>query len=303
MGGMLFERRYRFKRLDNSSSSALSPILNIHQLQDNHYVLIALYPDQETAKKASQFNFDWLRLFAYRSKILWTYGQSQYLRKSLKDDFVAIKQYIKDFNQAQTRRLNLKKLRQTLVNAQNTLSNYSINLSYLNTQKRTIEVNLLNYRRRLDRIKQRLTDFQAASELEFLKQFGDDVERRYLLQVQSDYESFSPGLTLLGDLINSIRGVTEIDQAERDRNFQEIVAIFGVGLAAGALAASSAEQFPGMSDSKEVVEYPVRSVLSQLGVSEIWLPPAILATVSLSITVIFALLTALVIKLSWLFRR
>jgi hypothetical protein len=304
MGGMLFELgRYRFKRPDNSSGSTSSPILNIHQLQDNHSVLIALYPDQETAREASEFNFDWLRLFAYRSKILWTYGQSQYLRKQLKDDFVAIKQYIKDFNQAQTQRLNLKKLRQTLVDAQNTLLNYSISLSYLNTQKRTIEVNLLNYRRRLDRIKQRLTDFQAASELEFLKQFGDDVERRYLLQVQSDYESFSPGLTLLGDLINSIRGVTEIDQAERDRNFQEIVAIFGVGLAAGALAASSAEQFPGMSHSKEVVKYPVGSVLSQLGVSEAWLSPAILATVSLGITVIFALLTALFIKLSWFFRR
>jgi hypothetical protein len=304
MGGMLFELwQYRFKRLDNSSTSAPNPILNIHQLQDNHSVLIALYPDQETAKKASQFNFDWLRLFAYRSKILWAYGQSQYLKKQLKDDFVAIQRYIKDFNKAQTRRLNLKKLRKTLVNAQNTLSNYSINLSYLNTQKRTIEVNLLNYRRRLDRIKQRLTDFQAASDLEFLKQFGDDVERRYLLQVQSDYESFSPGLALLGDLINSIRGVTEIDQAERDRNFQEIVAIFGVGLAAGALAASSAEQFPGMSDSKEVVEYPVGSALSQLGVSEAWLPPAILATVSLGITVLFALLTKLVITLSWLFRK
>ena len=127
MGGMLFELwRYRFKRPNNSFSYAPNPILNIHQLQDNHYVLIALYPDQETAKKASQFNFDWLPLFAYRSKILWAYGQSQYLRKNLKDDFVLIKQYIKDFNQAQTRRLNLKKLRHTLVDAQNTLSNYSI---------------------------------------------------------------------------------------------------------------------------------------------------------------------------------
>ena len=155
----------------------------------------------------------------------------------------------------------------------------------------------------MDRIKQRLTDFQAASDLEFLKQFGDDVERRYLLQVQSDYESFSPGLTLLGDLINSIRGVTEIDQAERDRNFQEIVAIFGVGLAAGALAASSAEQFPGMSDPKEVVEYPVRSVLSQLGVSEPWLPPAISATVSVGIGLIAAFLTAFIIKLSWCLRK
>lgn len=304
MGGMLFELwRYRFKELNNSSDSDSSAISNIHQLQDNHHVLIALYPDQTTAREASKFNFDWLRLFAYRSKIIWAYGQSQYLRKKLKDEFVAIQQYIGEFNQAQTRRLNLKKLRKTLVKAQNTLSNYAINLNYLNAQKRTLEVNLLNYRRRLDRIEQRLTDFKTASELEFLKQFGDDVEHRYLLQVQSDYENFSPGLSLLENLINSIRGVTEIDQSERDRNFQEIVAIFGVGLAAGALAASSAEQFSGMSEPKEVVKYPVGSTLSHLGVSEAWLPPAILATVSLSITVLFAMLTALVIKLSWFFRR
>jgi hypothetical protein len=58
-----------------------------------------------------------------------------------------------------------------------------------------------------------------------------------------------------------------------------------------------------MSEPKEVVKYPVGSALSQLGVSEAWLPPVILATVSLGITVLFALLTALVIKLSWLFRR
>jgi len=304
MGGMLFDLwRYRFKGLNNALGSDSISIFNIQQLQDNHHVIIAFYPDSRIAREASEFNFDWLRLFAYRSKIIWAYGQSQYLRKKLKDDFIAIQKSIRDFNQAQARRLNLKKLRQTLVDAQNTLSNYSINLKYLNTQKRTIEVNLLNYRRRLDRIQQRLTNFQAASVLECLKQFGDDVERRYLLQVQSDYENFSPGLSLLENLINSVRGVTEIDQSERDRNFQEIIAVAGVGLAAGALAASSAEQFPGMSEPKEVVKYPIGSTLAQWGVPDSWLPPTILATVSLGMTIIFALLTALLIKLSWLFRK
>ncbi|NES17464.1 MAG: hypothetical protein F6K41_00405 [Symploca sp. SIO3E6] len=295
MGGMLFELwRYRFKGTDSSS---------IHQLQDNHHVLIAFYPDQKTAREASVFNFDWLRLFAYRSKILWAYGQSQYLRGQLKDDFVAIQQYVEDFHQAQTRRINLKRLRQTLVQAQNTLAHYAINLNYLNAQKRTIEVNLLNYRRRLERIQQRLTEFQAASELESLQEFGDNVERRYLLQVQSDYESFTPGLSLLENLINSIRGVTEIDQSQSDRTFQNTVAIVGVGLAAGALGATSAEQFPGMSDSTEVVKNPVGSTLAQWGVSEAWLPPAILATVSVSVALIAALLTAFFIKLSWYLRK
>ncbi|NEQ65993.1 MAG: hypothetical protein F6K21_10920 [Symploca sp. SIO2D2] len=295
MGGMLFELwRYRFKGGDSTS---------IHQLQDNHHVLMAFYPDQKTAREASVFNFDWLRLFAYRSKILWAYGQSQYLRGQLKDDFVAIQQYVEDFHQAQTRRINLKQLRQTLVKAQKTLAHYAINLNYLNAQKRTIEVNLLNYRRRLERIKVRLTEFQAAGELESLKEFGDNVESRYLLQVQSDYESFTPGLSLLENLINSIRGVTEIDQSESDRNFQSTVAIVGVGLAAGSIVASITGQFPSVINPKEAIKDPVGSVFFKLGVPEPWLSPAISVTASVGVALIAALLTALFIKLSWCFRK
>lgn len=303
-GGILFELwRYRFKQPICSSNFNSNPLLNIHQIQDNYSVFIAIYPELETAQKASKFDFDWIYLFAYRSKILWAYGQSQYLRKQLKDDFVLIKQYLKDFNQNQSRGLNLKQLRQILTNAQNTLSNYSIDLSYLNIQKRTIEVNLLNYRRRMETMKQRLTECQKVSNLEILKQFDSDVENRYLLQIQSDCESFIPGLSLLGELINSIRGVTEIDQSERDRTFQNTVAIWGVGLAAGSIVASIATQFPGASDPKEAAKYPLGSALSQLGIPDPWLVPAISTTASLGIGIMAALLTALVIKLSWFFRK
>jgi hypothetical protein len=108
---------------------------------------------------------------------------------------------------------------------------------------------------------------------------------------------------LLGDLINSIRGVTEIDQAVRDRTFQNTVAIFGVGLAAGSIVASIATQFPGASNPKEAAKYPVGSALFQLGVPAPWLSPAISATVSLGIAVAFALLTAVLIKIGWLLRK
>jgi hypothetical protein len=304
-GGMLFELwRYRFKGSIASSNSDSIPIRNIHQIQDNHSVFIALYPDSETAKQASRLDFDWFRLFAYRSKIIWAYGQSKYLRQQLKDNFDLIKQYLKDFNRSQTRSLNLKKLSQILTAAQNTLSNYAIDLNYLNIQKRTIEINLLNYRRRIEKIKQRLTEeFQETNELAILQKFGDTIENQYLIQIQNDCESFSPGLSLLGELINSIRGVTEIDRSERDRTFQNTVAILGVGLAAGSIITSIATQFPGASDPKEAAKYPIGSALSQLGVPDPWLSPAISATVSVGVGVVAALLTALVIKLSWYFRK
>ncbi|MFH7029363.1 MAG: hypothetical protein ACHBN1_29225 [Heteroscytonema crispum UTEX LB 1556] len=292
LGGMLFElSRYRLH-----IPSKLPDNPNIHDIQDNHYIIVAIYPDTDTAKKASEFNFDWLRLFAYRSKILWAYGQSQYLKNKLRDDFIAIEKYQKDFNKAKSGKLDLKKLRQTLVDAQDTLWYYSVNLNYLTTQKRTIEVNLLNYERRLERIKQKLTDLQMPIDLKFFDDFIEDVKRRYLEQTKNYYESLNIGLTLLTDLINAIRGVTEIESSERDRTFQSTIAIVGVGFAGSSFVASIAGQFPGATNPQEAAKYPVGSLISELGVPEPWLSPTVSATVSLGVGILAAFVTWLGIK-------
>lgn len=292
LGGMLFE----FWHYHLHIPSELPETLNIHDIQDNRYVIFAIYPDEEAAKKASKFNFDWLRLFAYRSKVFWAYGQSQYLKKQLSNGFVAIQQYQEHFSKAKSGKLDLKNMRQTLVEAQDTLWRYSVNLSYLATQKRTIEVNLLNYERRLNKIKQRLTDLQSPSDLKFFNQFIEDVKHKYLEQTRNDYESLDIGLALVTDLINAIRGVTEIERSERDRAFQSTIAIVGVGLAASSFVASIAGQFPGATDPKEAAKYPVGSVIYQLGVPEPWLSPAVSATVSVGVGILAAFVTWLGIK-------
>ena len=264
--------------------------------------MIFIYPDENTAKKAAEFNFDWLRLFHYRSKIIWAYGQSQYLKKQLRNDWKDIQRYQEEFKKAKSGKLNLKKLRQTLVNAQDTLWSYSVNLNYLDSQKRTIEINLFNYERRLENIKQKLIGLQRPNDLDNFQQFIEDVKRKYLLQIANDYESLNIGLTLLTDLINSIRGVTEIESSERDRNFQSTVAILGVGLAAGSLAVSIAGQFPEATTPKDAIKYTVGSMLSKLGVTENWMSVSVLCTVSLSIGIMAALTTALLIKIFEFFR-
>ncbi len=326
MGGILLE----FWRYRLHIPPELSHITNIHDIQDNNCVFIAIYPDTETAKKASKFTFDWLRLFAYRSKILWAYGQSQYLKNKLRSDFVAIQKCQKDFNKVKSGKLDLKKLRQILVDAQETLWHYSVNLNYLSTQKRTIEINLLNYERRLEtiinklnpelegndldlfqqliekqleRIKQKKINLHVSNDLEFLQKFIEDVKHRYLMQIQNDYESYSPGLTLANDLINAIRGVTELERAQRDRNFQNTIAIVGVGLAVASFIVSVAGQFPGATNPEEAVKYPVGSFLSQHGVPEPWLSSAVSVTVSLGIGILVALFIGLGIKVFECFRR
>ncbi|MGL5064083.1 MAG: hypothetical protein ACRC62_29195, partial [Microcoleus sp.] len=114
---------------------------------------------------------------------------------------------------------------------------------------------------------------------------------------------FSPGVTLLTELINSIRGVTEIDQSERDRSFQNTIAILGVGLASASFVASISPQFPGASTPKEAIKYPLGCTLSQLGIPDPWLIPAISTTASIGIGFLAAIITALFIQLSWFVKK
>jgi hypothetical protein len=97
--------------------------------------------------------------------------------------------------------------------------------------------------------------------------------------------------------------VTEIESSERDRAFQSTVAIVGVGLAASSFVASIAGQFPGATNPKEAAKYPVGSFLSQHGVPEPWLSPAVSATVSVGVGIVAAFVTWLGIKVFKCFRK
>src|SRR5919202_669480 len=342
LGGTLFEL-WRYQLLMQESIQENTPAPTLEQIQQNHHLIIALYPNAATAKQAAhEFNKSWLRLFSYRHKILWAYSQSRYLKQQLEKNFTKIQK----ISTIDLQKENLKPLRQTVIDAQNTLSNYTITLNNLNYQVRTIEVNLLNYNRRLKTIQKRLSEIQveagkeslktfipvgffswlqasAASltvtdenqslltqlsnwqhpcDLKFIEKFNEYAANKYLLQLQKDYENLSPGLPLLQDLINSIRTITEIEQAKRDRTFQNTIAILGVGLAAGSFVASIAGQFPGAGDTKaaEALKYPVGSTLSHLGVPDPWLVPTTSIAISLGAAIAFGALTALVINLSWL---
>jgi hypothetical protein len=265
--------------------------------QDDH-VIIIFYPNLATEETAASFNFDWLPLFCYRHKIMRAYSQSQYIKTLLKQDFIKIKEeYLGEVPQKDSQWLNFSKLRSIAVKAQKTLAQYSINLGYLENQINTIEINLLNYQRCLARMKEKtaseafnlfvpekllsqiptpisnlmltgsqiysliaqLARLPVSSDLMFLENFSNEVTQKYLLQVQKDNANLSPGLRLLENLINSIRGVVEINQAEQDRTFQYWAGMLGVGLTSGAMAVSVAVDQLKANDKP--IDNPIRSWL------------------------------------------
>jgi len=334
LGGTLFELwRYRLSMKEDTRSS-LPP--NLQSIQENHHVIIALYPDAIAHHKAAQFNFDWMRLFCYRNKILWAYAQSRYLKQQLKADFVPLQKGITDLRKVSYPKLKL--LTPILEEAQDTLSRYSINISYFDYQLRNIEINLDNYKKRLVTLQEKaeretvnsllpkdlasliqnpaitslisnsalspflsqFTNSQGLLDLKLLEKFSNDVEDKYLRQVQKDYENLSPGEKLLEGLmnsINSVRSLIEIDQQERDRNLQSTVAILGVGLAGGSIVASVCTQFP-IDTPDKALKHPVGHALnSYLHVPPDWVVSATSGVFIVSATIIFGLLTWLVIWL------
>lgn len=291
LGGNVFELSWYKLLMQESTHDATPP--TIQQLQENIHLIIALMPSRDAAKQIGEdFSTELLHLFCYRHKILWAYGQSRYLKQQLKKKFTKIQEYTK-----QIKSNNFNQLRQTVRESQALIVDYSNELNNFAAQIRTIEINLNNYTRRLSTIQDKadeaslnnllpsnllswlqssqiilnikddrqsyllkqLVQIQNKSNIKFWENFSNKVEIKYLLQLQKDYESLTPGLQLLTDSVNSIRTIIEITQTEQDRNFQYWAGIFGVGLATAALGVSAAIDKLD-KNSKD----PVRSWLNEI---------------------------------------
>ena len=109
--------------------------------------------------------------------------------------------------------MKLNQLQKTLTDNLINLSDYTIALNYLENQRRTIKVNLENYKIRSTEMSTKYT----GSNLEFLKKFseGDIYAQKYQRQIDADYESLSPGLTLLENLNSAIQGIIDLEQTKK----------------------------------------------------------------------------------------
>ena len=113
-------------------------------------------------------------------------------------------------------------------------------------------------------------------------------------------------------LINSVRGITEIDQAQRDRNFQAFIGIMSMGLAASAITASLSGQFPNVvstvkiiegKEIPETVDQKLGDVVTNLKLHNEGLMPINSLILSVIVGILFAGLTGLLIILWGLIRK
>lgn len=209
---------------------------NSQKVEDNLHVLIILYPNRETFQAVAGYYDDWMRLFCYRNKIIWAYSQSRELKQRLESQYADI------FKKAESlKKQNLKELQSSLQEIIETLSNYVSDINYLEIHLHTIKVNQRNYQELLKYIiveANKNKDKYGETELNCLAEFNRTVKQKYQLQIQEDHASLSPALRVLEDLISSIRGMVEAEQAQSDRALNYTIAIASFGLAASGVTAT-----------------------------------------------------------------
>ncbi len=222
--------------------------------EGNQHLVICIFPDGATATQVSERYYNhWLRLWGYRNKILWAYEQSRQIKQLIKADFVSVQS-------TRSQSTSFAAFRETLIQIQDSLNHYKLNLIQLDFQGRTIDINLSNYKKRLQRMEEQ---GGSNTNLQFLADFVTTVEQKYLLQIHKDSENMQLGLRLLEDAINATQSRLEVEKAERDRNFQEVLKYLGVGWAAASVTSSKI-------DVSKLENDPVRETLVRWDVPQDW---------------------------------
>ncbi|WP_088242140.1 hypothetical protein [Calothrix rhizosoleniae] len=268
LGGTIFELWYCPQSLDVNGQEFWDKFR-----EKNHHLLIWLFPDNVSAdamrNQVKSSYQDFIRLWQYRHKIVWSYYQSRYQKSLLKQEYVEIQPAIKQASELpislKNNKLKLNQLQTILSDNLINLSDYTIALNYLENHHQTIKINLDNYQSRLTEMEIKYPD----SNLEFLKKFseGDIYAQKYQRQIQADSITFQPGLTLLQNLNSTIEGIITLEQTKSDRQLNNTIAIAGVGLATSSLGSAVILAQP--TNYKQDIGFRVEVFLWSLGIGAI----------------------------------
>jgi hypothetical protein len=218
-------------------------------LGKSHYLIWLLPPQPALTKlqnKISDIQTNFHRLFCYRHKIIWAYGQSRILKRRLKENYQKIQDSVLTIRQ---KNKDPEELQKTLEETLEILGTYATDLNQLHSQLRTITINLGNYQERLEKFK----EIDPNCQLPTLAEFAQFAAKKYHRQVESDYESLTPGMTLLENLITTISGIVEINQAKREKRIERAIAAAGIGVGTASAAASSIANYA----ERIVIEIPI----------------------------------------------
>ncbi|MEX6779461.1 hypothetical protein [Limnospira fusiformis] len=258
----LFHQKTSPSRLGELFGSPIFEYGNPREPDKSPHILVWLFRDEmadTTLGKCFQLTFD---LFLYRHKVTKAFQDSREIYQQLKQYYLsldptldAIQSQIDATTPDPENNAYLQHFKTQLKQLAADSLIYDRLLRKIKDLLNTININLNNYNETIERICATLgTDKE---ELSFWRHFGEQTAPQFRGQIAADLSYFEQGTGLISQAIASIRAIVEIDQAQCDRQRQQAEADYyrkqqkangdlqnhiqavGVGIAAGAIVAST----------------------------------------------------------------
>lgn len=205
------------------------------QISNYQHVLIWLFADEQADIKFNQCYQELLDLFFFRTKVVKAYKNSREIYKQLDAAYLQIEAEIdkvpKVGEQKSIDTANLTGLKNQLKALPQLALTYTRLLRNLEEYQNTIAINAYNYDERLQKIHAIIGE-----NINFLETFSQKNCPYFQQQINADLGYFRHGSELLGRAVDSIRGIVEIEQAERDRSLENTIQVLGIGFGGGAIA-------------------------------------------------------------------
>jgi len=202
-------------------------------------IIISLAKPKQLDLKKANDNYDWLRdLFWCQKKIVATYSKAKQSYQKARELYSKLEKNVPEFykisDETPEQRLNRLDTLDTMVQKiPQDLLYYNCCLRDLKTHYTTIKTNSDNFKTCLSSL------LEAGNKLEVWSRLAEKTYPLYLRQIETYLEYLEPGKDLFSDLINTIRARTEIEQAKSNQDLQDHIQSIGVGIAAGAIIAST----------------------------------------------------------------
>ncbi|MDZ8141127.1 MAG: hypothetical protein RM049_38570 [Nostoc sp. DedQUE04] len=169
-----------------------------------------------------------------RSKIIYARSQAIWCNQQAREDFSKLENKLKAFNQLKHLPTNakLQQLNQWLNEIPKISFSYSRYLRDLQFHKNTIKTNSKNLALYLNKLK---SISLPEDDLEFISSFLGLAETTFVEQIDVDLGYLMPAQNLFDQMINTIRGIVEIEQDKSDRSLESIIQVLGIGFGGGAI--------------------------------------------------------------------
>ncbi|MEH2150875.1 hypothetical protein [Nostoc sp.] len=198
------------------------------------HILIVINNSQAATATLAVEAYDWLvNLLCSYHKILFVYQLARQRYRDARTIYSNLENKIQEFNslisENQTQLSGLKSLMGEIPKKS---FDYTRCLQDLQTHYTAITTNITNYTICLENIQTIDSGNSPQSWQDFIKK---DC-KKWQEQIQTDINYLTPGQELFGQLVDTIRGIVETEQTERDRSLENTIQVLGIGFGGGAIA-------------------------------------------------------------------